>query len=143
METQIDLVTHPSGPLNACVDELEQVRTYLGLGKMHLLGQSWGSTLAVDFMLTKKPKDITGLILSGPCLSLSRFTSNQKAYLLELPENLQRIINEGEESGCFGSREYQDAMVIYYSMHMCHLDPLPECMDKAFGKLGHEVYEQM
>lgn len=22
-------------------------------------------------------------------------------------------------------------------------DPLPECMDKAFGKLGHEVYEQM
>lgn len=80
------------------VDELEQVRTYLGLGKMHLLGQSGGSMLAVDFMLTKKPKDITGLILSGPCLSLSRFTSDQKAYLLELPENLQRIINEGEAS---------------------------------------------
>jgi proline iminopeptidase len=125
------------------VNELEQVRTYLGLDKMHLLGQSWGTMLAVDYMLAKKPKDVVSLILSGPCLSLSRFTSDQKAYLLELPEALQRIINEGEASGCFGSREYQDAMMTYYSIHMCRLDPSPDCMNRTMEKMGYEVYEQM
>jgi proline iminopeptidase len=62
------------------VNELEQVRTYLGLDKMHLHGQSWGSMLAVEFMLTKKPKGVVSLILSGPCLSLSRFAADQRAY---------------------------------------------------------------
>ena len=125
------------------VNELEQVRTYLDLDKMHLLGQSWGSMLAVDFMLAKKPKNVLSLILSGPCLSSSRFASDQKTYLLELPDTLQKIINEGEASGCFGSREYQDAMMAYYKIHMCRLDPWPDCMTRTFEKLGHEVYEQM
>jgi proline iminopeptidase len=125
------------------VNELEQVRTYLGPDKMHLLGQSWGTMLAVEYMLAKKPKDVVSLILSGPCLSLSRFTSDQKAYLLELPETLQRIINEGEASGCFGSREYQDAMMTYYGIHMCRLDPSPDCMNRTMEKMGYEVYEQM
>jgi len=125
------------------VNELEQVRTYLGLDKMHLLGQSWGTMLAVDYILAKKPKDVVSLILSGPCLSLSRFTSDQKAYLLELPDTLQRIINEGEASGCFRSREYQDAMMTYYSIHMCRLDTPLNCMNRTMGKMGYEVYEQM
>lgn len=125
------------------VDELEQVRTYLSLDKMHLLGQSWGTMLAVDFMLTKKPKNIVSLILSGPCLSLSRFVSDQKAYLLELPDDLQRIVNEGEASGCFGSQEYQDVMMTYYKIHMCRLDPSPHCMNISPEKFGSEVYEHM
>jgi proline iminopeptidase len=129
--------------LERFVNELEEVRTYLGLEKMHLLGQSWGSMLAVDFMLAKKPKDVVSLILSGPCLSLSRFTSDQKAYLLELPDSLQRTINESEASGRFDSEEYQDAMMTYFKLHMCRLDPFPDCMTRAFEKLGHEVYEQM
>lgn len=129
--------------LERFVNELEEVRTYLGLEKMHLLGQSWGTMLAVDFMLAKKPKDVVSLILSGPCLSLSRFTSDQKAYLLELPDSLQRTINESEASGRFDSEEYQDAMMTYFKLHMCRLDPFPDCMTRAFEKLGHEVYEQM
>lgn len=125
------------------VDELEQIRTYLGLDKMHLLGQSWGTMLAVDFMLAKKPKSVMSLILSGPCLSSSRFASDQKLYLLELPETLQKIINEVEASGCFGSREYQDAMMAYYKIHVCRLDPWPDCLNRTMEKLGNEVYEQM
>ena len=125
------------------VNELEQVRTYLGLDKMHLHGQSWGTMLAVDFMLTKEPKDVVSLILSGPCLSSSRFISDQKVYLSELPDTLQRIINESEASGYFGSKEYQDAMMTYYKIHVCRLDPWPDCLNRTLEKLGHEVYEQM
>lgn len=125
------------------VSELEQVRSYLGLDKMHLLGQSWGTMLAVDFMLVKKPKGVMSLILSGPCLSSSRFASDQKLYLLELSDALQKTINESEMSGCFDSKEYQDAMMVYYKIHVCRLDPWPDCLNRTLEKLGHEVYEQM
>jgi proline-specific peptidase len=99
--------------------------------------------LAIDFMLAKKPENVMSLILSGPCLSTSHFTSDQKVYLLELPDALRRIISESEASGCFSSREYQDAMLSYYKIHMCRLDPLPDCLNRTMEKLGHEVYEQM
>lgn len=125
------------------VNELEQVRTYLGLDKMHLHGQSWGTMLAVDFMLTKKPKDVVSLILSGPCLSSSRFASDQRVYLSELPDTLQSIISECEASRDFGSKEYQNAMMDYYRIHICRLDPWPDCLNRTLEKLGHEVYEQM
>jgi proline-specific peptidase len=62
---------------------------------------------------------------------------------LELPDTLQRIINEREASGCFGSKEYQDAMMTYYKIHMCRLNPWPDCMNRTFEKFGYEVYEQM
>lgn len=125
------------------VSELEQVRSYLGLDKMHLLGQSWGTMLAVDFMLVKKPKGVMSLILSGPCLSSSRFASDQKLYLLELSDALQKTINESEMSGCFDSKEYRDAMMVYYKIHVCRLDPWPDCLNRTLEKFGHEVYEQM
>ena len=125
------------------VNELEQVRIYLGLGKLHLLGHSWGTMLAVDFIFTKKPKDIVSLTLSGPCLSSSRFSSDQRIYLLELPATLQKIINESEASGFFDSKEYQEAMMAYYKIHVCRLDPWPDCLNRTLEKLGHEAYDQM
>jgi proline iminopeptidase len=36
------------------VYELEQVRTHLDLDKTHLLGNSWGTMLAIDLKLNKK-----------------------------------------------------------------------------------------
>ena len=110
---------------------------------MHLHGQSWGTMLAVDFILTKGPKGVVSLILSGPCLSSSRFASDHKVHLSELPDTLQRIVNESEASGYFVSKEYQDAMMVYYKIHVCRLDPWPDCLNRTLEKLGHEVYEQM
>lgn len=31
----------------------------------------------------------------------------------------------------------------YYSIHMCRLDPSPDCMNRTMEKMGYEVYEQM
>ena len=31
----------------------------------------------------------------------------------------------------------------FYKLHLCHLEPWPDCMNRAFEKLGHAVYEHM
>jgi proline iminopeptidase len=125
------------------VEELEHVREALQLHEVHILGQSWGTMLGVDYVLAKAPQGVTSLILSGPCLSAARWSTDQKAYLSEFPEAIRRVIQDSEASGDFSSSGYQEAMKQYYKRHVCRLDPWPECLTRTFEKLGHAVYEYM
>ncbi|MDD2337552.1 MAG: proline iminopeptidase-family hydrolase [Geobacteraceae bacterium] len=125
------------------VDELQQVRQTLGLQKVHILGQSWGTSLAVEYLLTKHPKGVVSLVLSGPLLSTSRWIEDQKAYIAELPEEIQELILKSEDAGEFSSPHYQDAMMAYYKIHVCRLDPWPECLNRSFEKLNLPMYGYM
>jgi proline iminopeptidase len=125
------------------VEELSQVREILGLDEVHILGQSWGTMLAVDYMLTEGSKGVISLVLSGPCLSAPRFVSDQREYLCQLPEDVQKTILESEASGNFSSKVYKDAMMTYYRLHVCRMDPWPDCLNRTFEKLGQKVYEYM
>ncbi|MDD1753813.1 MAG: proline iminopeptidase-family hydrolase [Methanotrichaceae archaeon] len=125
------------------VEELSQVRDTLGLDEVHILGQSWGTMLTVDYMLTEGSKGVLSLVLAGPCLSAPRFVSDQREYLRQLPEDVQKTILESEASGNFSSKAYQDAMMTYYRLHVCRMGPWPDCLNRTFEKLGHKVYEYM
>jgi len=125
------------------VEEIVSIRTVLGLEKIHILGQSWGSMLAVDYMPTRKPAGIMSLICSGPCLSASRFVADQKLYLLQFPDDIRNVIFESESSENFDSPEYQEAILKYYKRHVCRLDQWPDCMNRTIEKMGHAVYEYM
>ncbi|MHB8070116.1 MAG: proline iminopeptidase-family hydrolase, partial [Desulfobaccales bacterium] len=124
------------------VEELVTVRRSLGLERVHLLGQSWGSMLAVDFLLTR-PSGVASLICSGPCLSASRFAADQQVYLRQFPAETQKIIREAEAAGDFHSPPYQEAMLAFYRRHLCRLAPWPECLTRTFEQMGLPVYEQM
>ncbi len=58
--------------LDRFVEELRQVRAALGLTEVHLLGQSWGTILAVEYALTRPP-GLVSLVLAGPVLSVPRY----------------------------------------------------------------------
>ena len=125
------------------VEEILILRETLRLEKLHILGQSWGTALAVDSMLAGRPEGVVSLVLSGPLLSASRWIEDQRACLLELPEDLQDIIEKAEASGDFQSAEYQDAMMAYYRLHLCRLDTWPDCLNRTMAKLALPVYEHM
>ena len=125
------------------VDELHQVRKALGMKNVHIIGQSWGTSLAVDYLLTKNPKGVVSLVLSGPLLSTSRWIEDQRAYIAELPKEIREMILTCEDSGEFGSPEYQDAMMAYYKIHVCRLTPWPECLNRSFEKLNFSLYGHM
>lgn len=125
------------------VNELDQVIRALELKEVHLLGQSWGAALAVEYLLTKQPQSIKSLILSGPLLSASRWVEDQKAHIDRLPEKAKKAIQQGEESGIYDSKEYQDAMMVFYQKHLCRLDEWPDYLNTAFAKLNMAQYEYM
>lgn len=129
--------------LERFADELHQVRNALGLKKVHIIGQSWGTSLAVEYLLAKQPKGVVSLVLSGTLLSTSRWIEDQKAFITELPEEIREIILKAEVTGEFSSPHYQDAMITYYKVHVCRLDPWPECLNRSFEKLNFAMYEYM
>ncbi|MBI4862954.1 MAG: proline iminopeptidase-family hydrolase [Candidatus Riflebacteria bacterium] len=125
------------------VEELVQVRKALGLSRVHILGQSWGSMLAIDYMLTRKPEGVVSLVLSGPCLSTSRWVADTRALVARLPARIRMVIEAAEASGRFDSKEYRQAVDEFFRRHVCRLDPWPDCMNRSARRVGGPVYEHM
>ncbi len=129
--------------LDYYTSELATIRRLLELPKVHILGQSWGTMLAVEYYLSHKPDGIQSFILSSPCLSVSRWHADQRRNIANLPEIHKNAILLGEEAGNCNTPEYQDAMMFFYQQHVCRMDPWPPCLEESMKKLGHEVYEFM
>ncbi|MCF7815196.1 MAG: proline iminopeptidase-family hydrolase [Candidatus Cloacimonetes bacterium] len=125
------------------VEELQQVRNSLGLDQVHLLGQSWGSSLAAEYILTKKPEGVKSVILSGALLSTSSWIADQQIYIEQLPEKTRNAILQCEKTGEYNSPEYQNAMMEFYQLHVYRLESWPECLNRAFSELNFAQYEYM
>jgi len=122
------------------VGEVSEVRSALGLTRVHLLGQSWGGALAVEYVLSENPAGVESLILSAPLLDADRWVADQRANLAAFPDEMQEAVREAEASGNFDSPEYQEAMAAYYARHVCRTDPWPECLNRTFEKISLPVY---
>ncbi|MFC2164022.1 proline iminopeptidase-family hydrolase [Acidobacteriota bacterium] len=124
------------------VEELSLVREALQLKEVHLFGHSWGTMLAVDYMLTK-PSGIKSLILASPCLSISRWIQDANKLRATLPIETQDILKKHEEAGTTDSEEYMAATMEYYSRYLCRLDPWPPILQEVFTSFNTEVYGTM
>jgi proline iminopeptidase len=127
------------------VDEVAKVRAALNLNRVHILGHSWGTALAAEYMLRLRPSGVISLTMAGSCLSMKRWAADQRVWILELPEEVQSVIREAEAKGDFETEEYQSAIGAFYAQHVCRLDPWPDYVQRAISpeKMGKEVYLHM
>ena len=124
------------------INELEEVRSRLGLDDFFLMGFSWGAMLACAFMLDRKPKGIRGLLLCAPCLGTPSWEADQRENIAHMPDEVREAIEAGESSGQYGEK-YQAAMTAYYKKHLCRLDPWPDYIREAVSGLNMDVYLSM
>jgi proline iminopeptidase len=89
------------------VEELGQVRAALGLPRVHLLGNSWGSLLAAAYALGQ-PQGLLSLVLSGPWLSVPRFVEDVALLKRQLPQALQAAITRCEAAGTVDTAAYRE-----------------------------------
>ncbi len=125
------------------VEELGDVLATLKLQDVHLLGQSWGTTLAVEYMLRTKSDRVRSLVLSAPFLSATRWIGDQKAHLAHLPESVQASVREAEGTGNYDSAAYQEAIGEFYKRHVCRLEPWPDELNRTIEKISVPVYLSM
>ena len=126
------------------VREVETVRTALGLERVHLLGQSWGGWLAIDYVITKQPAGLAGLVLANTSASIREFVDGTKALRAELPKEVREKMARYEGAGDYHHPEYEEAIGVFYQRHLCRLDPWPDCIIRTVDNLeGNQVYETM
>lgn len=124
------------------VEELGQVRTGLGLEKVHILGHSWGTTLAAAYLLTK-PAGVESVIFSSPCLSAPLWAEDQERNRQQLPKEIQDILTTCENNGTTDSAEYRKATDEFNKRFVCRLDPMPAFLKEGAKFKNPEVYNIM
>ncbi|MCW5971261.1 MAG: proline iminopeptidase-family hydrolase [Blastocatellales bacterium] len=124
------------------VRELAQVRDALDLDEVHILGHSWGSMLAVEYMLTN-PHGVESLILASPALSVRRWADDAERLLADLPASVQEAIARHEGAGTTDSAEYQEATMEYYRRYLSRSDPWSPDLEATFQNFNAEIYGLM
>jgi proline iminopeptidase len=124
------------------VAELDSLRRALGLREFHLLGHSWGTMLATQYVLAHPDAGVKSLILASPALSTARWVADADSLLTTMPDSIQRVIEEHESAGTFDAQEYQDAVMAYYARFLWREEPGAD-VDSAFAGFNTALYGYM
>lgn len=122
-------------------EELIQLREYLGLDEIHILGQSWGGMLAIHYACEHKPKGIKSYILSSTLPAAFLWEEEQRRRITYLPQDMQDAIAKAEEIKDYSSKEYQEAEAEF--MRRYAAGPVgpdsPECLMREKNS-GRQAY---
>jgi len=126
------------------VEEVDVVRQALGLEKIHLLGQSWGGMLAMEYMFTQ-PKGVASVTISNSPASMIQWVEEANKLRQQLPPEVEAALQKHEAAGTTSDPEYLAAMQVFYDRHVCRVVPNPEYVQRSFQKLAQwpEVYNTM
>lgn len=123
------------------IDELVALREHLGLDEMHLLGQSWGGMLLLDYVCNYKPEGLKSLILSSTLPASWMWGIEAHRMIKELPQEMQDAIEKATSSGDYSDPVYQAAEAEYMLRHAAGevTEESPECLRRPVKK-GGESY---
>jgi proline iminopeptidase len=124
------------------IDELSAVRKSLELDEVHILGHSWGSMLAVDYLRTNPP-GVKSLILASPVMSAKRWAEDAQGLIEQLPFDSQYAIRTHQAAGTTSDPAYQAAKQEYYQWYLSRLDPWPARLLDTFGKTNSALRAHM
>ena len=125
------------------VDELAILIDAWGLTDFHLMGASWGTTLALEYYLCKKGKGVRSLAFLSPMFSAKDWHNDAKQLLKRMSPKHQKIIRYCHEIGATGTEVYQGVMKAYYAKHVCRN---PKILAEMFARInpnGGDVYRFM
>jgi len=144
----------PSGyTIENMVEDVETVRQALGLGKISLLGHSYGGALAQAYAL-KYQANLTHLILGSTWSSTKAINEVFVRMKQNMSPELQERINRLEAAGLFGhGKDYEknrytnDYMIAAWGegyfpyLYQLHPDPNYDPIDS--GKISWDLYREM
>lgn len=145
---------NPAGyTVEAMVEDVEAVRVGLGLGKVALLGHSYGGVLAQAYAL-KYQQHLTHLVLCSTFHSTRKMNAVFQKQLAAMPAALRQQIQEQEKAGLFGKgkgyqqNRYTDGYMIAawgegYFPYLYQKRPDANYDPVASGNMSWDLYRAM
>jgi len=138
----------PDDPARWTVDffvrEVATVRRALGLDRCHILGQSWGGMLLMEYLVTRPEGIVSATIASSPA-SMPWWAVETGRQRAALPPAVIEVLDRHEAAGTWDDPEYEAAVGVFYERHLCRVVPMPEFAARSFAKLARnpQVYRTM
>jgi proline iminopeptidase len=123
------------------VRELDSLRAYLGYQRMHLLGHSWGTILAVEYYRAH-PEHVASLTLGSAALDIPAWERNARRLVATLPDSEQRAIRTREKEGKFDAPDYQAALNDFYGRYVWR-HPVEADLDSLTKTVNEGIYGYM
>ena len=124
------------------VAEVETVRQALGLGRMHLFGQSWGAILALEYALHHQ-EHLRSLILASGAASVAECVAGMNAWREQLPEEAKATLARHEAAAEFNHPDYVAVIQSLYRRHLCRIWPYPAVLAESTAHMARSVYATM
>lgn len=124
------------------VEEVEGVRKALHLGKVHLMGSSYGGLLAIATAL-KYQRNLRSLVITGGLASVPLAVAEMQRLVSRLPRKHREAIRRSEARGDYQSPAYLGAVQEFYRRYLCRLPVWPHEVVHTFEQLSKPVYSTM
>jgi len=124
------------------VEEVEMVRKALGLGRVHLLGQSWGTWLGFEYLLTYPDGAKSFVCANGTGEVPLHLQDLQRLRGALGPETVE-MMTRHEAEGTTDHPEYQAAVTILNYRHVCRLDAWPAPLQRSMAGINMDIYGTM
>jgi len=125
------------------VDELEILIKRWKLKEFHLMGGSWGTTLALEYYLQKKGKGVKSIVFQSPLFNSHEWKQDGHRLIRGLSKKSQRVIKVCHEIGATDSKVYRLAMMEFYLKHVLRSKKTLEKLFEKPNPNGHAIYEYM
>ena len=123
-------------------EEVDTVRSHLGLERIHLLGTSWGGMLALEHVLSGA-EGIVSLILSSTLANLEQWAAEQLLLKNALPPDIVEVLDQHERAGTYDAPEYEQAMEAYFDRYF-YRGPKPRAeLERMDAEKAPDVYRAM
>lgn len=107
-------------------EEVDVVRKALGLKNIHLLGQSWGGMLAMQYAVNRRPEGVASMVIASSPSSIPLWVSEAGRLRSYLPVDMHKALLQADRDGNYDRPEVKAASAEYYRRHVCRLDPYPD-----------------
>ena len=135
----------PSNPdlwtVELFVEEVDVVRQALGLERLHILGQSWGGMLGMEYALTQ-PEGVESMVICDSPARMDLWVEEANRLRAELPPDVQATLLEHELAGTTDDPAYEEACLVFYNRHVCRV-PWSDSVTRSFAQMPNEVYMTM
>lgn len=124
------------------VDDIEAFRKKLGLGRLSLLGHSYGGSLALEYAL-KYQNHIERLVLSSSSASIPKTIMAFQRLKAEMPVEIKETLRKYEDSGDYDNPEYKRVVNELYKKHVFRGEQYPPDLAASLNGFNPDVYWTM
>jgi proline iminopeptidase len=124
------------------VEEVETLRRTLGLGRVHLLGQSWGTWLGFEYLLTH-PNGAKSFICANGTAEIPLHLRDLERLRGALGPETVAMMARHEAEGTTDHPAYQGAVQVLNYRHVCRLDHWPPALMRSIDGINMDIYGTM